>query len=183
MTHALPDQRSTTVKDVATFCRWKFLVEAVVRIPVGALLFTVGVLTPLMFQEDIRNGHASPVALVMGLFPLLLGYGIFASGVRRVQAACQRGCWLRAGPAGISFRLPYKAEWRTGFLTNRRAERSIAWPEIRRICLLQYKVNGIPFGQALVLDTAQGRYNFGGYFREAAGSIVASLEAHRTSAP
>jgi hypothetical protein len=43
------------MKDVATYCRWKFLVEAVMRIPIGALLLTVGALTPVMFAEDIRN--------------------------------------------------------------------------------------------------------------------------------
>ena len=32
------------MKDVATYCRWKFLVEAVMRIPIGALLLTVGAL-------------------------------------------------------------------------------------------------------------------------------------------
>jgi hypothetical protein len=169
--------------DVATYCRWKFLIEALTGIPVGALLLTVAVLTPTMFEEDIRNGHASPVVLVMGLFPLLLGYGIFTSGVRRVQAACQRGCWLRAGPGGIGFCLPYKAEWRTGFLTNRLAERTIPWEEVRRFYSLRYKVNGLPFGQALVLDTAQGRFNFGGHFRESADAIVAFIEARRQARP
>ena len=167
------------MKDVATYCRWKFLLEAVTRIPVGAFLLTVGLLTPKMFEEDIRNGHASPVVLVMGLIPLLFGYGILTSGIRRVQAAFQRGCWLRAGTEGIGFRLPYKAEWRTAFLSNRLAERTIPWGEVRRFYSMHYRVNGLPFGQALVLDTTRGRFNFGGYFRESADAIVGFIELQR----
>ena len=168
------------MKDVATFCRWKFLLEALLRLPIGTLLLAVAGATPFMMQEDISSGRSSPAVLLLGVFPFLLGYAIFTSGVRRVQAACQRGCWLRAGPAGLSMRLPYKAEWRTAFLTNRLAEHSLTWAEVRNYYTRQYKLNGLPFGQALILETSRGRFNFGGYFRESAGIIIASIAAART---
>jgi len=110
-----------------------------------------------------------------------MGYSPRVCGAFKRPANAAAGCGR--GRAGSDFALPYKAEWRTGFLTNRLAERTIPWEEVRRFYSLRYKVNGLPFGQALVLDTAQGRFNFGGHFRESADAIVAFIEARRQARP
>ncbi len=167
------------MKNVATYCRWKFILGAILfRIPFG--LFFIGV-TPfalVMSVDEVQHRFASPVLYAMCIVPFLIGYAFFSSGVRRIQAACLKGCWLKAGPDGIAFRLPYKAKARTLFLTYHIAEHTFAWADIRRYYPLHYKVNGIPFGQSLVLETTRGRFVFvGAYFRESADHIVLFIQA------
>jgi hypothetical protein len=161
---------------MATYCRWKFFVEAILRIPIGLLLLSVAlVVTPLMVKDEVAKGHGSWSLLMMGIFPLLIEFLILSSGVRRLHAALLRNCWLKSGPEGISFRLPYKAQSKTFFLTNKIAERVIPWNDVLKTYPLQYKINGIPFGKALILETRQGRFNFGGYFKESPAIIISGF--------
>jgi hypothetical protein len=170
------------MKDVATYCRWKFLLEAALRIPVGLLLLLVAFFAaPKMAAEDVANGHGSRGELFLAIIPLLLGFLIFSSGVRRLHAAVLRNCWFQAGTGGIAFRLPYKARPQTLFLTYKIAEPTIPWKDIRKMYPLRYKINGIPCGQALMLETRQGRFNFGGYFKESPAVIIAALRGHGPS--
>src|ERR1700722_8884946 len=98
------------MNDVATYCRWQFLFEAIVRIPIGLLLLIVAFFAvPRMINQEIAEGHGSWGELILDIFPLVLGYLIFSSGVRRVHAAVQKNCWFKAGTEGIAFRLPYQA--------------------------------------------------------------------------
>ncbi|HTQ30710.1 MAG TPA: hypothetical protein VMI53_05820 [Opitutaceae bacterium] len=44
------------MKPVATYCRWKFLPEAVLRIPVGLLLlFVAFYVAPLMVADEVAT--------------------------------------------------------------------------------------------------------------------------------
>jgi hypothetical protein len=170
------------MKDVATYFRWKFLLEAAVRIPIGLLLlFVAFYVVPVMIGDEVAQGHASWGALGFAIFPLLLGFAIFSSGVRRIHAAVLRNCWFKAGPEGISFRLPYKSRPQTLFLTCKITEFTIPWKDVRKMYPLQYKVNGMPFGRALVLETRQGRFNFGGYFKESPDAIISALRGYETA--
>jgi hypothetical protein len=165
------------MKSVATYSRWIFLLEAIVRIPVGLLLLTVAfVAVPLMISQEVAEGHGSWGALVLDIIPLVLGYLAFSSGVRRVHAAVQKNCWFKAGAEGISFRLPYQARPKTLFFTNKIVELTLPWNDVLRMYPLQYKINGIPFGQALIVETRQGRFNFGGYFKESPTYILATIK-------
>jgi hypothetical protein len=170
------------MKAVATYCRWKFLLEAVVRIPVGLLLlFVAFYVVPVMIGDEVAQGHASWGALVFATIPFLVGFLIFSSGTRRIHAAFMRNCWFKAGTEGISFRLPYKSRPKTLFLTNKIVELTLPWKDVLRMYPLQYKVNGIPFGRALVLETRQGRFKFGGYFKESPDVIIAAFRGHETA--
>ncbi|HXA14930.1 MAG TPA: hypothetical protein VNW23_07360 [Opitutaceae bacterium] len=164
------------MKDVATYCRWKFLLEAVVRIPVGLLLLFVAFFAvPQMVADEVAQKHGTWSGLGFAVIPLLIGYLIFSSGVRRVHAAVLDNCWFRAGSEGIAFRLPYKSRPQTLFLTHKIAEVALPWKDVRKIYPLHYKVNGIPFGKSLMVDTVEGRFNFGGYFKESPAVIIATL--------
>ncbi len=166
------------MKDVATYSRWQFLFEAVLRIPVGLLLLVVAFYAvPRMVEDGVAEGHGSWGALVLDVIPLVLGYLAFSSGVRRVHAALLKNCWFRAGAEGIAFRLPYRARPKTFFLTNKIVELTIPWKNVLRMYPLQYKINGLPFGQALMLETRQGRFNFGGYFKESPTYIIAAIQS------
>jgi hypothetical protein len=168
------------MKDVATYSRWMFIFEAVARIPIGLLLLTVAfVAVPRMIKQEVAEGHGSWGALVLDIIPLVLGFLAFSSGARRIHAAVLRNCWFRAGAVGIAFRLPYKARPRTLFLTNKIVELTIPWEDVLRMYPLQYKINGIPFGQALMIETRQGRFNFGGYFKESPTYILATIKNPR----
>ena len=165
------------MKDVATYSRWMFLFEAVVRIPLGLLLLLVAfVSVPLMIKQEVAEGHGSWGALVLDIIPLVLGFLAFSSGVRRVHAALLKNCWFKAGAEGIAFRLPYKGRPKTLFFTNKIVERTIPWEDVLRMYPLQYRINGIPFGQALMVETRQGRFNFGGYFKESPTYILAAIK-------
>jgi hypothetical protein len=165
------------MKDVATYSRWMFLFEAVVRIPLGLLLLLVAfVSVPLMIKQEVAEGHGSWGALTLDIIPLVLGYLAFSSGVRRVHAALLKNCWFKAGAEGIAFRLPYKGRRKTLFFTNKIVERTIPWEDVLRMYPLQYRINGIPFGQALMVETRQGRFNFGGYFKESPTYILAAIK-------
>jgi hypothetical protein len=170
------------MKDVATYCRWKFLLGAVVRIPVGLLLvFVAFFVAPQMVAEEVAQGHGSWGELFLGIIPLLIGFLIFSSGVRQVHAAFMRNCWFKGGADGISFRLPYNARPQTLFLTHKVAELTIPWQDVRKIYPLQYRVNGMPFGRSLMLETRQGRFNFTGYFKESPDIIIATLRSYETA--
>jgi hypothetical protein len=169
------------MKDVAAYCRWRFILEAILRIPVGLLLIVVAfVAVPAMVRDEVAKGHGSWGELGFGLIPLLIGYLIFSSGTRRLHAAVLTNCWFKAGPDGLAFRVPYNARPQTLFLTHKIAERTVPWPDVLKVYPLQYRVNGIPFGRSLVLQTRQGRYNFGGYFKEPPEAIIAFMQAART---
>jgi hypothetical protein len=166
------------MNDVATYCRWKFLLEAVVRIPVGLLmLFVAFYIAPQMAADDVASGHGNWSELCFGIIPFFVGFLIFSSGTRHSHAAFMRNCWFKGGPDGISFRLPYKSRPQTLFLTHKIVELTIPRQDVRKIYPLQYRVNGMPFGRALVLETRQGRFNFGGYFKESPESIIALLRS------
>jgi hypothetical protein len=168
---------TNNMKDVATYCRWKFLLEAVVRIPAGLLLLFVAFFAvPHMVANEVAQGHGSWSALVFATIPFLVGFLIFSSGTRRIHAAFMRNCWFKAGTEGISFRLPYKSRPKTLFFTNKIVELTLPWKDVLKMYPLQYKVNGIPFGRALVLETRQGRFNFGGYFKESPACILAAIK-------
>ncbi len=178
--HAEPVARANRMKDVATYCRWKFVLEAILRIPVGLLLIVVAfVAVPAMVKDEVAQGHGNWGELGFGLIPFLIGYFIFSSGVRRLHAAVLTNCWFKAGPDGIAFRLPYRANPRTLFLTHKITEHIVPWSDVLKLYPLQYRVNGIPFGQALVLQTRQARYNFGGYFKESPEAIIAFMQVAR----
>jgi hypothetical protein len=165
------------MKSVATYSRWMFLLEAVVRIPIGLLLLTVAfVAVPLMIKQEVAEGHGSWGALVFDILPLALGYLTFSSGVRRIHAALLKNCWFKAGSEGIAFRLPFKSRPQTLFLTYKIVELTLPWTDVLRMYPLQYKINGIPFGQALMVETRQGRFNFGGYFKESPTYILAAIK-------
>jgi hypothetical protein len=115
------------------------------------------------------------------LIPSIVGFLIFSSGTRRIHAAVLRNCWFKGGADGISFRLPHKARRQTLFLTYNIAELTLPWKDVRKIYPLQYKVNGIPFGRALILETSRGRFNFGGYFKESPDAIIAALRYPETA--
>jgi hypothetical protein len=166
------------MKSVATYCRWKFLLEAVMRIPLGLLLLFVAFFAvPQMVADEVAQKHGSWSELGFALIPFLLGFLIFSSGVRRLHATYLHNCWFRGGPEGISFRLPYGSRPQTLFLTFKIAKLALPWKDVLKMYPLQYKVNGIPFGRALMLETRQGRFNFGGYFKESPEIIIAALKS------
>jgi hypothetical protein len=165
------------MNDVATYCRWKFVLEAVMRIPLGLLLLFVALyIAPQMAADDVASGQGNWGGLFFALIPFLVGFLIFSSGTRRVHAATMRNCWFKGGAEGIAFRLPYKARRQTLFLTCKIAELNLPWKDVQRIYPLQYRVNGMPFGRALVIETRQGRFSFGGYFKESPDAIIAAIK-------
>ena len=113
--------------------------------------------------------------------PSVARRGIWRRGVLRVGHRPSGGdppggrCWFRAGSEGIAFRLPYKSRPQTLLLTHKIAEVALPWKDVRKIYPLHYKVNGIPFGKSLMVDTVEGRFNFGGYFKESPAVIIATL--------
>ncbi len=178
--HAEPVARANRMKDVATYCRWKFVLEAITRIPSALLLFAAAFLAaPAMTKDEIAHGQGSWGGVGLALVSFLVGYVIFSSGLRRLHAAVLTNCWFKAGANGIAFRLPYKANPQTLFLTHKITERTVPWTDVLKLYPLQYRVNGIPFGQSLILQTRQDRYNFGGYFNEPPEAIIGFIQAAR----
>jgi hypothetical protein len=139
----------------------------------------VAAILVVSIQNSVRAHGGSMEGAWAALIPFGFGYLVLSSGSRRLHAACLRGCWLRAGPDGIAFRLPYGGNWQTLFLTYRMCERTFGWSEVKRLNEVRYTVNGMPFGQALSLRTTGERFYLGGYFAETPALILMCIDSAR----
>jgi len=153
------------------------------RIPFGMLFLFVAAILVVSIQNSVRAHGGSLEGAWAALIPFGFGYLILSSGSRRLHAACLSGCWFKAGPGGISFRLPYGANGQTLFLTYRMCERTFTWPEVRSLNEVRYTVNGMPFGQALSLRTTRERFYLGGYFSEPPALILKCIDSARKTVP
>jgi len=64
-------------------------------------------------------------------------------------------------------RLPYGADSKKFFLSNPVVECVIPWSDVITYYTLQRKINGLPFGKELVIETRRhGKFRLGGYFKQ-----------------
>lgn len=159
---------------VATYCRWKPILSACWKIPIGLAALAIAlVLVPFFIMRE----HASWALLIVAIMPLAIGGFSFTEGVRRAQAAFEKDCWLKAGPEGIAFRLPGRARRNALFLTYDIMERTILWSDVVRYYPRVEKVNGITTSRNLVFETRQGNFYLEGvWFSQSPTSIADAIQ-------
>lgn len=168
------------MKPVARYCRWKSALSACWQIPIGLAAVAVAlILVPYFVAIEVvgREGGSWGL-LVMGLMPLLIGWLSLTEGVRKAQAAFEKDFWLKAGPEGLSFRLPGPSRAGTLYFTYDVVHRVLAWRDVIEWYPYVMKVNGIPTYRKIIVVTAGGRIDIeGGYFEESVPEIVANIKA------
>lgn len=155
------------MKDVATYSRWKPALGAAPR-----LLFGVVGLTAAFVL-----GRFMGAPLYICLLPTTIGFLFFSAGVRRLFAAFEKDCWLRAGPEGIAWRLPGRARAKTLWCAYDMDERSIGWKDVQGLQLVEHRINGIPTGTDLAIVATNGwrKRLDRAYFQESAAHIRAAI--------
>lgn len=169
------------LKPVATYCRWKSALQACWEIPFAlmALVVALGVVPYFVAVEVVGREHGSWMLLIMGIMPLLIGGFSLTSGVRGARAAFEKDCWLKAGPEGISCRVPGNARRSAWYFGYDLEERFVPWTDVTRWYEHVSKVNGIPMSRRLVFETKRGRNLTleGVYFSESIDRISGNISA------
>lgn len=151
------------MRPVASYCRWKNALIACWEVPAGLLCLALGLgLVPYFVAVEVvgRQG-GSWALLLLGAVPLLFSWLLLPDGVSSARAALDKDGWLKAGPEGLSFRLPPGRE------------RVIPWSEITDFYEHVTKINGVPAAGRLVLETRTETIRLpGAYFREPVARII-----------
>lgn len=154
------------MRPVASYCRWKNALIACWEVPCGLLCLALGLgLVPYFVAVEVvgRQG-GSWALLLLAAVPLLFAWVLLPDGVSSARAALDKDGWLKAGPEGVSFRLPPGGE------------RVIAWREITDWYPRVTKVNGVPMASRLVLETRTETIQLSGaYFREPIAKIIDNI--------
>lgn len=123
-----------------------------------ALLSLLFLGTAALVPFFIAHEGASWALLALALMPLALGWATLAAGVRRLRAALEKDCFLRAGPAGLALRLPG-------------LEYSFTWDEVES---LSWSLDG--GDKTLVIRARGGALEVdGSYFREPVKDILENV--------
>jgi hypothetical protein len=143
---------------VATYCRWKSAALASWQIPFAlmALVVALGVVPYFVAVEVVGREHGSWMLLIVGIMPLLIGGLSLASGVRAARAAFEKDCWLKAGPEGISCRVPENTRRSAWSFAYDLEERFVPWADVDKWYEHVSRVNGIPMSRRLVFRTKRG---------------------------
>ena len=160
------------MKSVATYCRWKNALTACWEIPFGVACLAIAlILVPYFVAVEVvgREG-GSWALLLLGLMPLLFGWLALKDGIKSARASLDANGWLKAGPEGVSFRLPPAGE------------RAFAWRDVVKWYEHVTRVNGIPTGRKIVFELRTGTYHLpGAYFSEPVAKILDNITDARAS--
>ncbi len=160
------------MRPVATYCRWKNTLIACWEIPFGVVCLAIAlVLVPYFVAVEVVGREGGSWALLLiGLMPLLFAWLALKDGIKSARAAIDANGWLKAGPDGISFRLPPDEE------------RTVAWRDIVKWYEHVTRVNGIPTARKIMFETRNGTYQVpGSYFSEPVTRILDNIVDARSS--
>lgn len=160
------------MRDVATYGGWKLPASALGNLLMG--LAALGAVAALVFfiSQETAAGKASYGVLIIGIFPLGFGWLLLAQAVRRFREIAESGCFLRAGPEGLSLRLPGAARRSSLWLAYDMWEYNFGWDEVGSISLsLEWD-----YSRNLLIDARGGRLELEGvYFKEPARAILDNI--------
>lgn len=167
------------MKDVATYSRLGQGLWSLPQLLFGAVGLTAGLwVLPTILLAEIRRFHESYLKLLICVMPISIGILFLSGGLRKLRAAFEKDCWLRAGPEGLSWRVPGRARARTLWCAYDMSQGSAAWKDVVKLFPLEYRTNGIRTGADVIVMTRSGRLKFdGGFFQESAESISAFMRA------
>jgi len=90
---------------------------------------------------------------LIGLVLAFVAFSIATGGVGRIVSAFAEDCYLRAGPEGISVRLPVQG-W---FGRYKLTEYSFRWNEIKQLVHFTHRINLIPVSTELRIELLDGK--------------------------
>jgi hypothetical protein len=89
---------------------------------------------------------------LIGLVLAFVAFCIVTGGVGRMVSAFAENCYLRAGPDGVSIRLPMQG-W---FGRFKMTEYSFRWNEIKQLVHFTHRINFIPISRELRIELVAG---------------------------
>ena len=142
--------------DVATLTTWKAALSGIFQLIVGAALLWFSV-TSLGYA--VGGYRIDWWFTFLSLSLLLMGWFFFATGVRRVREAFDKSFYVRAGPEGLSFRIP-EGTWSSLLLGYRIIEEALPWAMVSRYYPYSASMNGVPMASEVRVETlTKGRFS------------------------
>ena len=144
--------------DVATRSAWKAIILGLFWLPLAGASACGSVVALLAIHWERSRGinEITGLMIPMAAGGALVAWLLLATAVRRLRAAFEPGCYLRAGPGGMSFRVPGAATLSSLLFGYRIKERNLRWDEVRAWYPYLFTINGIPSASAIVIETARG---------------------------
>jgi hypothetical protein len=143
--------------DVATRGSMKASLIGLMWLLVGGVPATL-VVVSLIAIVSKNSGDVNQMGVML---PLAGGFALaawftLATAFRRFRAAFEPGCYFRASPMGVSFRVPGSATLPSLLFSYRIKECEARWDEVRTWYPYVHTHNGIPTESAIVVDTVRG---------------------------
>jgi tetratricopeptide (TPR) repeat protein len=157
MSEAAADGAAMT--DVAKFAPGRILLSGLGRLAIGGIALGMAGLIAYLLDLD-RSAHPDNAA-TSDVLPALLGaiavFSLIAllilpGAIGRIRSAFAKGCYFRAGAAGIEICLPRRRWWGRYDLPTYR----FRWEEIDKLVDFTHRVSGIPTGRELRIELADG---------------------------
>jgi hypothetical protein len=130
---------------------WRMIFGALLAIP-GIALIWIG---PNGEPGATRAPGDMPVwwMFVVGLVFAFAAFSFITGGVGRIISAFAQDCYFRAGPEGMTFRLPRQG-W---FGRYRLTEYAFRWNEIKQLMHFTHSLNLIPVSRELQVHLFEGK--------------------------
>jgi hypothetical protein len=144
--------------DVATRGSWKAIILGLIWLLLGSAPTTLLViaLSAINWERSRGINEITGMMIPIAAGCALVAWFLLATAVRRFRAAFEPGCYLRAGPAGLSFRVPGAATLSSLLFGYWIKERHLRWDEVRTWYPYLSTINGIPSESAIVVEPVRG---------------------------
>jgi len=146
------------MQTVTSYAPARIVLLAVVRTIFGLLIGLMGALTIWATSTgDMKPTNPGDMPswwmVLVGAALAFAGFCFVSGGVGRMVSAFARNCYFKAGPGGITIRLP-KQGW---FGRFRMVEHNLRWNEIKQLMHFTHRINLIPVATELRIEPRTGK--------------------------
>ncbi len=162
------------MKSVATYRGRGLLAGVVLPFLMGLAAWGATLAVPFFIHSEVSRGSGSWILLILAVMPLGLGWLFLSEGTRRLRASGERDCFLKAGPDGLSMRLPGNATRASAYFSYAVWEYSFRWDEVSS---LSWTVESGSKRNLLVTARGGSLEIPGRYFKEDSRKILDNIRA------
>jgi hypothetical protein len=167
------------VSDVGHYVRWKAISSGIFNLLLGGAFLGFGAFFLYLTQAEPALSSLWFVAVL----PMLFGWLIFSmTAVPALRAGCQSGCYFRAGPGGLSLRIPVVKTLEAVLLVLgvKVVEYDLRWEQVKSYEVFVYSTSfGSSYSILIRLNDGTNIWVPEQYFAETAGAMVANITRAR----
>lgn len=152
------DARASNMQDVTPYAPVRIALLGFLRVIFGLIVAVPAGLLIWIGPNGEAGATRAPGDMpawwmfLIGLVLAFVAFCIVTGGVGRMVSAFAENCYLRAGPDGVSIRLPMQG-W---FGRFKMTEYSFRWNEIKQLVHFTHRINFIPISRELRIELVAG---------------------------